>query len=436
MQGLAVIAIVAVMQLQVLLPAFRETTFGISVNEARLVIRDMAAHLTFVRQFWIGGADYTVESHLRITSQWAGRTIDRALPFGYSPTMLLVLAPLAALPIKWGFALWTLLGGAAIWWMCRRGRTVFVFGVMLLLSPLALLCLALGQTGILSGAGLVFLMLRDRRRTECVVEQQWSWHIVPDGLVLFALTAKPPLALVAGIALLAERRWKTVVTAGALTAATLLWLTPRLGTDWINQYFSLLSHYDRETADAAFAWSLRPDLMTNLRAVLLSSGFVGDHLACNVSTTLWALASMGVLAAGLAGRLGRGVACVLAVFAYLLFCPHLSSTEDLHLVLLPAFLGSPQLSRAAFISPTNGSPQQLTAEAQVHAPFHALPLALRYALCLAIAVVFLPPDVTMPAGALRSGLLFSFKVIALACFIWAMASRNRQPRTGSAVAQS
>jgi hypothetical protein len=59
------------------------------------------------------GIRFFGEGGVRITSQWAGRSVGVALPFGYSPTMLWILVPLCVLPTVWGFALWTLAGGIA-----------------------------------------------------------------------------------------------------------------------------------------------------------------------------------------------------------------------------------------------------------------------------------------------------------------------------------
>ncbi len=390
LQSVGVFAVLLMMLCQIWLPAFRETNFGIAIDDGTLVVRDMAAHLTFVREFWLGGADYSVGSHVGITNHWASQTVDRALPFGYSPTMLWLLAPLSALPTVWGFAVWMLFSGAAVWWMSRRGRTILLMGALVLLSPLSLVCLALGQTSLLSAAGLVFLMLRQYKRATAGDSERWSWRLAPDVVVLWALTAKPPLALVAGVALLAGRRWKIVAAALALTVVTSLLLTPKLGADWIGQYLHLLSHYDRESADAAFAWSLRPDHMTNLRALLWSSGIFGDHAACQISTAMWLLALASIMVAGVARKVRRGMAWALAVGSYLLFCPHLTSTEDLHLVVLLAFL-----ARSKTIT-TLAAPQWL-------------------AVCLAVVVVFLPPEVMMQAGALRTVFVFGLKCAIVGC---------------------
>ena len=77
---------------RVLGEAFSEEQFGIRFfGEGGIRIKDFASHLTFAKAFWLGKAGYDVESHLRITSQWAGRSVGIALPFGYSPTMLWII---------------------------------------------------------------------------------------------------------------------------------------------------------------------------------------------------------------------------------------------------------------------------------------------------------------------------------------------------------
>lgn len=415
LQRAAVAAVLVAMLYQVLLPAFGEPNFGISVDAGKIVIRDMASHLTFARAFWSGSADYSVASHLRITSDWAGVPMNRALPFGYAPTMLVVLAPFALMPTVGGFALWTVVSAGAIWWMSRAARSDLLFGPLIVASPLAILCLALGQTSLVSSAAVVFLLLRDRAHGAAGGAERWNWRIVPDIVVLAALTGKPPLAVAAGAALLAGRRWRTVAGAVALTVVTVLALTPQLGAAWVGQYLDLITHYNRDTADAAYAWSLRPDLMTNLRAVLWQNGLAGDAAASTISSACWIGATIAVVAAGVSGVIGRGMAWVLAGFAFLLFCPHLSSTEDMLLVVVT-------------VAATDWLWLGMT-----RTPSRAV-LLHRLASFLSIAVVFLPPDVTMPAGALRSTLLFSCKLAALGCLAILWWQPAREPSRSTTMA--
>ena len=188
-----------IMAWQVIVPAHQEPNFGIKLADGQLVIRDLAAHIRFARAFWAEGGDYSVASHIQITNAWCGQDVNRALPFGYSPTMLWLLAPFCVLTTKWGFVIWTLINGGAVWWMAQRRRSVCLIGALALVSPLTMISMALGQTSLLTAAGIIFLMLR-HRRADLEATERWSWLLVCEVVVLWALTAKPPLAIAAAAA--------------------------------------------------------------------------------------------------------------------------------------------------------------------------------------------------------------------------------------------
>ena len=194
LHNFVVIALLLLTLQQVLVPAFSESGFGIEVDAATgVTIRDFAAHLTYTQSFWATGADYSVADHVRITNQWAGQPVGRALPFGYSPTMLWLLGPLSALPVRWAYVAWCLLSGLAVWWMTRQRQTIPIVGAVVLLGPLGLICFALGQTAILTTAAIVCLALRQWKRQGADQNIEfWSWSLAPDVLLLWALTAKPP----------------------------------------------------------------------------------------------------------------------------------------------------------------------------------------------------------------------------------------------------
>ena len=322
----------------VLFRAHRDPTFGIEVRDSESVtIRDFAAHLTFAKAFWSDGVDYSVESHLAVTREWAGRPVERSLPFGYAPTMLWLLAPLTPLPLVWGFTAWTLLSALAVWWMTRRPRAWWLASTLLLLSPLGVLCFSLGQTAYLGAAGLLLLMVSASRpppRTHILAAD------AAPALTLWALAAKPPLAIVGAVVMLAGRRPRPVALAVVLTVVTTLLITPRLGWTWPSEYFDLLRHYDQSTADPAFGWSFRPDTMANLRALLWHTGLVSDNVASAASSALWLLVTSGAWWLGRCRQISMRVTWVLIVVAYLTLFPHVSSTENLQLSLLLAAVGS------------------------------------------------------------------------------------------------
>jgi len=115
---------------------------------------------------------------------------------------------------------------------------------------------------------------------------------------------------------------------------------PLLGKAGVVDYLALVTHYDLDTAAPAFAWSLRPDSMANLRALLHVAFGVGDAAASRFSTVLWLLASASIVVAAARRTMAAEIRWSLAVLAYLLFCPHVSWTEELHLAVIVAALAA------------------------------------------------------------------------------------------------
>jgi hypothetical protein len=320
--------------LGVLRPALEEPDYFASDTR----IQDFASHLQFTRAVWAGrvrdgdGSIYTTAGHLRVLRDWTGKppeVANRALPFGYAPTMLLVLGPFCPLPDVWAYALWTALGLAAIGWMTRTDRPGVLLAALCFLSPLSRACLALGQTAVLTTAALVFLV------THRPPERAGKWKTAfVEALILWLLTAKPPLAMTAGVGLLASGRWRPVILAACLTVLSTLALTPWLGPSWVGDYLSLITHYDADTADPAFARSLVPSYMSNARAVLFGYFGVPDTVASRISSGLWVAALAGLLVAAWRRRVEPMKAWAYAVLALVLLSPHANFTEDLHLFVL------------------------------------------------------------------------------------------------------
>jgi hypothetical protein len=312
-----------------------EWRFGVTVAQGELKIHDFASHLTFAKTFWRGEGGYAVEDHRRVTERLAGRRLPYALPFGYAPTMLFVLGPLCPLPTGLGYVAWTLLGLGAVLWTARRYPSLAV--PMVFISPVALGCWGLGQTAALTTAALLYLMHWDVTSEGARVARR---DLILAAAVVWALTAKPPLAIAAVTALVAGRRLAIVAAALVLTAVATALLLPLLGKAGVADYLALLTHYDLDTAAPAFAWSLRPDSMANLRALLHVTFGVADGVASRLSTVLWLLASASIVVAAARRAIATEFRWSLAVLAYLLFCPHVSWTEELHLAVIVAALGA------------------------------------------------------------------------------------------------
>lgn len=337
--------------------------FGVLVVDGRLDgLQDFASHRGFTCAVWSGDAAraggtsaYTLPAHLHATERWSGLSPRIALPFGYSPTMTWILGPLCALPVKGAFVVWVAAGlvctVAAVVWSRTHWWTIAA-----LLNPVLVYSVILGQTAILSTAAFIHLVAADRAASAA------SWGTV---IVLWLLTAKPPLAVTAAVPLLVQQRWRPVALAVALTLVSTLVVSPWLGPRWIDDYLALLRDYDRVHLPPAFAWSIVPESMSNVRALLSADLGIGDDVAARVSGILWIGSLLALLAVGWSRSLNGGLVWSLAILAYLLFCPHVSATEDLALVCvlialerrlraLPAFVALALVFAGLHLSPAMG----------------------------------------------------------------------------------
>jgi hypothetical protein len=333
---------------RVLRPAVGDRDYFVRYDEAGgLRVQDFASHLRFTRAVWSGlareghGSVYTPAAHLHFMRDWSGQpgeVANRALPFGYSPTMLLVLGPLCWLPEVWAYVAWTGLSLAAIWWMLSPGRPLALVAALCFLSPPCLDCLALGQTALLTTAGLLFLATRS------VKEPPNDWRSdLAEAMVLWLLTAKPPVAVTAGVGMLVCQRWRPIALAALMTLLSTFALMPLLGSGWAGDYLHLVTRYDAERADPAFAWSLIPSYMSNLRAILNLYLGIADGTASKIGSLWWAASLAGLTVFGWKRSLSPGKAWSLAILAYVLFAPHVNFTEDLHLLVLsclPTVMGT------------------------------------------------------------------------------------------------
>jgi hypothetical protein len=316
---------------QAILPGLREETFGYSWEPERgLVVRDFAAGLVMTKAIWQGrpkpegsprpGPGYDLDSHLAVTRQWVGRPVEAAMPFPQSPTMLWLWAPLCPLPLAWAYAVLTVVNLAAVWWMLRPGRSPWLAGPLLFLSPVSIVGFAYGQMAFRGAAAIVFLMEQTAR------PDAGSWRrLIPCVLVLWALTSRPPLALTAGTALLALGHWRCVLGAAVLTAVSTAALTPWLGTGWPADYLRLLGQFNREQMPAAFAWVLEPEQMSNLRAFLHLELGLRDDLASRLSSIFWLIALGAVLIVSRLRRLPRPLVWAVSMVLEMLLCPHMNS---------------------------------------------------------------------------------------------------------------
>lgn len=321
------------------------TPDGPGSSSMNLTIVDFPSHFNFVKKAWFnqttvdsGASIYSLENHLKVTSEWAGTRLNFALPFGYSPTMLWVLAPFIHFSHVITLFFFNIAGLLSVWWTTHPVRSRLGVGLLAFFSPLAQTCFSLGQTALLSGAGLLFIAERTREEN-----RSDSWRVpILAGIALWALTSKPPFALTAGAVLVGLRQWRPLMVAVTLTLFSTFAIFPVLGTNWIHDYLQMIGSYDLINAGSSYAWSLVPSHMANLRGILSIDFGVADDVASRFSNSMWFIALLCIAVVGNRSRLSEGAIWSLGILSYLLFCSHVSSTEELQLVLLVPLCVRPQ----------------------------------------------------------------------------------------------
>lgn len=323
----------------ILLPT---TENGYSKDTLKIV--DFPFHFNFVQKVWrhettvnSGLSIYSVENHLKVTSDWAGQKVSQSLHFGYSPTMLWILAPLVPFSPATAYFIFNIAGLFAVFWVTRPDRCRWGIGLLLFFSPLAQLCFVLGQNSLLTAAGLLYLAEKNRPDSH---DHGWRNPLI-SGSVLWALTAKPTIALLAIAVLVGMRRWHTIFAAAIFTVISTLIISPWLGPNWINDYFHLLRAYNQIDAGPVFSWSIYPEFMANLRAILnIDIGFT-DDVAGYVSAIVWLMVLAYLTMLGLLSRLSAAALWSMSILSYLLFCPHVGSTEVLQVLVILSLCVSP-----------------------------------------------------------------------------------------------
>jgi hypothetical protein len=307
-------------------------------NGEILKIRDFSFLFKFVQKAWLhqttvnsGASIYSLKNHLKVISDWAGTKVDGALQFGYSPTMLWVLAPLVPFSDAAAYLIFNVAGLVAIFWMTRPTRCRWGTGLLAFFSGAARYCFVLGQTALATGAGLLFLAEQARNRGN---RQSWRGHWL-GGTVLWALTAKPQIALSAVAVLIGLRQWRTLLMAGVLTLFSTVLIWPLLGVNWLVDYIHLFGTFNKTNA-GIFNMAFVPAIMANLRSILSVDIGVRDDIASLISATAWLSALGYITLAGLRSRLPEAALWSMSILSYLLFCPHVSPTEGIHVVVILA----------------------------------------------------------------------------------------------------
>jgi hypothetical protein len=293
-----------------LIPVVGNPSFGIffqpEKNGQVLRIRDFPFDFNFVQKAWrrettvsSGASIYSLKNHLKVTSDWAGTEVPGSLQFGYSPTMLWVLAPLVPFSGATAYLIFNIAGLFATFWMTRPSRCRWGIGLLPFFSGAARYCFVLGQTALATGAGLLFIAGQPLGSGN---RQGWRDHLT-GGAVLWALTAKPPIALSAAAVLIGLRQWRMLLAAGLLSVVSTLTLWPLLGPHWLTDYMHLFGTYNTTDAGPAFVMAVVPSVMASLRSILSVDIGLRDDISSLISLIVWLSALGYITLAGLQLRL-------------------------------------------------------------------------------------------------------------------------------------
>jgi hypothetical protein len=335
-----VLAVIAVALFRVVsfppdLPRDRSVASGAVAEAPPGRVQDFAFVFNYARRAVErpGVSPYTDDAHRDFFRAWLGPRVHSALCFTFGPTTMLLLAPLFPLSTAWAWLVWNLASAWLAGWAVRAlpegDPRPLGLARLAVVSATGFNCLVNGQTGLFTTGCLAAVMhLGDAPRPD-------TRRALACAVFLFALTVKPPFAVIAALALLVARRVRPLVFAAILgvagAVAMTVWWTPTVLAD----YASLLGRYNLVDADEIVRAGLLPTTMSNLRSVLLRTGWLDDAQAFRASG--WVLVA--ALVPPMLGVIRRrawslDLAMSWVVVAYLLFAPHLSPTEDL-LLLVP-----------------------------------------------------------------------------------------------------
>jgi alpha-1,2-mannosyltransferase len=199
--------------------------------------------------------------------------------WAYPPTSLVLAAPFGVMPYHLGLTAWSLLGLGVLAAGARRLGLSWLDTGLLVLSPAALSCVYVGQTGNVA-AGLLLIALAAKRRAD-----------VGSALAATLLTVKPQLGVLLPVLWAIQRRFVLIVATVLLLAVfvglSVALFGPQVWLDYALKTLPVLSELERNGSGAFTA--MIPSAFMALRIV------TGDvqlaqwgHLAVAVAAVAWA----------------------------------------------------------------------------------------------------------------------------------------------------
>ena len=170
--------------------------------------------------------------------------------WSYPPNILLLAAPLAALPLFPAYLVWSAGGIVLLWLVLRWGEVPYSIAFATVLGPGTLTNLFFAQTGALTAAFFLGALL---------LAQRWQ---IAAGTMAALLTIKPHLGLLLPISLLAAGRWKAIVVAIAIALLTAIATSAWFGWDVYPLYFAKTLPVMRTIMEAPFPTSYQANGIT------------------------------------------------------------------------------------------------------------------------------------------------------------------------------
>ena len=220
---------------------------------------------------------FDLQGYREFIASIAPRTGD-SQEWSYPPSILLIAAPLATLPLLPSYLIWTFGAIGLLFGLLRYGAAPLSLSIAAILSPAMFMNVLLGQNGAVSAAFLCGGLLLLRRRP------------LLAGVLFGLLTFKPHLGLMIPICLLAGRQW-SAIGAAVVTAVLLAVLTAVcFGLDSWSLFFSQTVPMMRNILEAPYPQPYQVSCVS-IFMFLRSLG-----LALNGA---WACQGISALAAGL-----------------------------------------------------------------------------------------------------------------------------------------
>jgi hypothetical protein len=206
------------------------------------------------------------------------RLFDPRLPFhfwSYPPPALLLVAPLALFPYVAGLIAWTLAGLALVAPALRAYLKTPDQWALALACPAAAIDVGLGQNGAITAALLIGGLTL------------WRSRPILAGALLGLLIFKPQIALLLPIAVIAERRWPTMLAAAASAGTVCLLSLLLFGPDAWRGFFGPTLQMQTTMLSQGlgpFQWMMPSPFMAG-RLLGLSAGFA---MLIQAPVSLWA----------------------------------------------------------------------------------------------------------------------------------------------------